>query len=160
MRYKDYKHSDLLLLTHLRKNARSTLTNLSKKTRIPVSTVFDKIRLFESLYVTKYTSLIDFTKFGFFARAHVIFRVSKKHIERVREFLLDHPNVNSLYKINNGYDFQVELVFKHIQELENFLDGMNRKFTIKQSIIYYLLDELRREAFLTTPNSIELVMPS
>ena len=160
MRYQNYKHSDLLLLTHLRKNGRATLTSLSRKTRIPVSTVYDKLRSFETNYVTRYTSLIDFVKFGFYARASIILRVGKRHIAQVQDFLETHPNVNSLYKINNGYDFQAEVVFRNIRDLELFLDVLSRKFTVRQKITYYLIDEIKREAFLTTPETMELVMPN
>jgi DNA-binding Lrp family transcriptional regulator len=139
----------MALISHLRTDARMTLTQLSRNTRIPVSTVFDRLRNYETSLITKHTSLLDFNKFGFFARATVILKVSKRHFEGIREFLSTHPHVNSLYKINNGFDFLVEVIFTHVKELESFLEVLNSRFIIKQKVVYYLLDEIKKEAFLS-----------
>ena len=152
------KQSDLALICNLRRDARATLTELSRKTRIPISTVFDKLRNYETRYILKHTALLDFNKFGFFARANVILKVSKKQTEKVRGFLTTHPNVNCLYKINNGFDFQVELIFKHLQELESFLDNLCERFIIKQKMVYYLLDEIKRESFMTNLESLQVMV--
>jgi len=50
---------DLLILKHLRNNARKTLTSISKETNIPTSTVFDRLRIHEKGIIKKYTSIID-----------------------------------------------------------------------------------------------------
>lgn len=157
VQYPKYKRSDLVLLTSLRSNARYTLTELSRLTKIPISTVFDKIRNYETTFITKYAPLIDFTKFGFFARASVVLKVGKQHLDQAKVYLLNHPNVNSLYKINNGFDFQVELVFRHMQELEEFLDLFSRRFAVKQIITFYLIDEIKKESFLTSMNSADMI---
>lgn len=151
------KKNDFLLLTQLRRNSRTTLTDLSRKTRMPVSTIFDKVRNFEMNLVTKFTSLLDFAKFGYYARAHVILKVSKTDYERLREFLSNHQNVNSLYKINNGFDFQVELVFRQLRDLEDFIITLSKKFIIKQKEVYYILDDIKREAFFTEPAYIDII---
>ena len=77
--------------------------------------------------------------------------------QQARIYLLNHPNVNSLYKINNGFDFQVELVFRHMQELEEFLDLFSRRFAVKQIITFYLIDEIKKESFLTSMNSADMI---
>ena len=55
----------MLIISNLRNNARQTLTKMSRRTLIPVSTIFEKIRNYESSLIKKHTSLIDFTKFIF-----------------------------------------------------------------------------------------------
>lgn len=157
VQYPKYKRSDLMLLTNLRSNARYTLTELSRLTKIPISTVFDKIRNYETTFITKYAPLIDFTKFGFFARANVVLKVGKQHLEQAKVYLLNHPNVNSLYKVNNGFDFQVELVFRHMQELEEFLDLLSKKFAVKQIITFYLIDEIKKESFLSSMSLVDMI---
>ncbi|MBU4209210.1 MAG: winged helix-turn-helix transcriptional regulator [Proteobacteria bacterium] len=37
------KKTDLIIISSLRQNAREKLTEMSRKTRIPVSTIFDRI---------------------------------------------------------------------------------------------------------------------
>ena len=152
------KTTDLALICNLRSDARTTLTELSKRTKVPISTVFDKLRNYENKFILKHTTLLDFNKFGFFARANVILKVGKKQVESIREYLSNHPNVNCLYKINNGFDFQVELIFKHMQYLEEFLDQLSSKFIIRQKVVYYLLDDIKRESFMTDLQSSQLMI--
>ncbi len=154
------KQTDLALISHLRTDARMTLTQLSKCTRIPVSTVFDKLRNYETQLITRHTALLDFTKFGFFARATVIIKVSRRHFDELREFLRSHQNVNTVYKINNGFDFLAEVVFRQVKDLELFLETLSARFIIKQRIVYYMLDDIKREAFLCNPATFDSVMAS
>jgi DNA-binding Lrp family transcriptional regulator len=56
---------DLLILSYLRQNSRMKLTNMSKASRIPVSTLFDRIVDLESRgIIKKLTSLVKFEGFG------------------------------------------------------------------------------------------------
>jgi DNA-binding Lrp family transcriptional regulator len=49
----------------LRKSSRETLTGTSKVTRIPVSSIFDRVRRLESIdVISKHTSLLDIEKIG------------------------------------------------------------------------------------------------
>ncbi len=147
---------ELVILTHLRKNARETLTRLSRKTGIPVSTIHDKLKAQYQGIIEKYTTLVNFTKLGFATRAYIILRVSKQERTPVMEFLLRQEFVNSLYKINNGYDFLVEGIFRNIRDLELFTERLDEKFSIKEVKVYHILDDIRREAFLNTPESLYL----
>ena len=78
---------DLLILSNLRKNARMSLTNMSKSTHIPISTIFDRLKLHESGLIKKHTSLIDFEKLGFNTRANVCIKVDKEKREEIKEYL-------------------------------------------------------------------------
>ncbi len=118
------KSSDLKLISYLRRNSRQTLTEISKKTRIPISTLYDKLKLHEQSVILKHTTLLDFAKLGFNCRANILFRVNKDERDKLGSYLKAHPAVNNLYKINNGYDFLAEGVFNHVKELEDFLDEL------------------------------------
>ena len=145
---------DLLLLRNLRVNARETLTRLSRKTSIPISTIYDKLKLFNGDIIKKHTSIIDFAKLGYNARVNIMLRVDKEQREDVRDFLARKDCINSVFKINNGYDFLAEGVFKDIREVEDFLEILDDKFKIKSKQIYYVVDEVKREGFMTTINYI------
>jgi len=142
---------DLLLLTNLRQNARETLTKLSRKTSMPISTIYDKLKLFYGDIIKKHTSILDFTKLGYNARINIMLRVDKEQREQVKDFLARKDCINSVFKINNGYDFLAEGVFKDIREVEDFLEMLEDKFKIKSKQIYYVVDEVKREGFMTTP---------
>jgi len=145
---------DLLLLTNLRQNARETLTKLSRKTSMPISTIYDKLKLFYGDIIKKHTSILDFTKLGYNARINIMLRVDKEQREQVKDFLARKDCINSVFKINNGYDFLAEGVFKDIREVEDFLEMLEDKFKIKSKQIYYVVDEVKREGFMTTINYI------
>lgn len=147
---------DLVVISHLRNNCRETLTSISKKSHIPVSTIYEKIRRSEDGIITKHTCLVDFTKLGFNTRAKIVIQASTSSKPELLSFLIKHHNVNSVYKINNGYDFMVDGVFRNMRELEDFLETIRERFKTKKQETYFVIDDLKREAFLSDPSLIDL----
>lgn len=148
---------DLLIIANLRNNARATLTMISKRTNIPISTIYDRLKNHSGGLIKKHTTLLDFSKLGFNTRANITLKVDRKIRDDVKNFLIKHQNINSVYKINNGYDFLIEAIFKHIKDLEDFMELMEERFKIKSKQVYYVIDEIKRENFLTDPNMIDMV---
>ena len=142
---------DLLILSNLRQNARVSLTNMSKKIHMPVSTIFEKIKKHEKTFIKKHTTLIDFSKIGYTARAQITLKVDKRSKEEISRYLLHHPSINSVYKITNGYDFLLEGIFSNMLGIEEFIETLEDKFKIKQKHVYYVIEDLKREGFLTGP---------
>ncbi len=149
---------DLVVISHLRNNCRETLTAISKKSRIPVSTIYEKIRRSEGGVITKHTCLVDFTKLGFNTRAKVVIQAGMSGKPELLSFLVKHQNVNSVYKINNGYDFMIDCVFRNMRELEEFLELLQEKFRTKKQETYFIIDDLKREAFLSDPQTLDLII--
>lgn len=148
---------DLLVMAHLRKNARMKLTAMSRLTNLPVSTIFDRLKYHEGGLIRKHICLIDFEKIGFHTRANVMFRVGKKDKNNVKAFLEKNPNVNSIYKINNGYDFLAEVVFRNISNLEEFLEEMEERYDIKTKEVHYIIDDIKRESFMSDPQILDIL---
>jgi len=153
------KKKDVLLLAHLRQNSRVPLQKIAKKTRIPVSTLHDRVKARAGHCVLRNTCLIDFNKIGFNVKAHVLFRINKSDKEKACRFLANSVNVNNLYKINNGYDFIVEFIFRTISDLENFLEEFDAKFRIKSRDVHYIIEDLKREDFLSDPDFVPALFP-
>lgn len=145
---------DLIIISHLRQNSRESLTNMSKKTHIPVSTLYDKIKNHQHGLITKHTTLIDFGKLGFNTRAKIMIKVRKQDRKELKNYLMKCLNLNSVYKINNGFDFLIEAVFRNIREMEDFMEEMDEKFTIKSKQVFYIVDDLKREGFLSSPDNL------
>lgn len=152
------KQRDLVLLASLRQNARETLTRMSKKTKIPVSTIFDRLRYYEENLIKKHTAIIDFARLGFSTRVTITFKVHKDDRGNLRDYLMKNHNVNSVYKINNGYDFLVEGIFQSIKELEEFMEYIEETFSIKGKQVYYIIEDLKREEFLSDPEFVGMVL--
>ena len=88
---------------------------------------------------------------GYGARAKVLLKVSKKQKEDLREFLVKCQHINELVKVNNGYDFFVEFVFQNMKELEGYLEGLGNRFDIDDEKVFYIVDELKKECFMSNP---------
>ena len=155
---KNLKEKDLHILSVLRRDARMKLTDMSKKTKIPVSTLFDKIMIFkDNGLVRKYASLVRFEKLGYQAKVLIILSCSKKDRPELQAILERNPRLNSLYKINNGWDFMAEMVFLGVKEVEDFMDEMEEKVTIRKKNIFYIINELKKEEFLAKPQLIGML---
>ncbi|MBD3309825.1 winged helix-turn-helix transcriptional regulator [Candidatus Woesearchaeota archaeon] len=147
---------DLLIISYLRRNARITLTNISKKTSIAVSTIYDKIKDFEQSLITKHTAILNFNRLGFTTRAIITLSVDKNSREEASQYLRKNGAINTVYKINNGYDFMVEGVFRSIKEAEDLLENMDSRFRIKKRQVYYIIDDIKKEEFMSDPALVDL----
>lgn len=142
------KRKDLLILSYLRKNARQRLTSISRRTHIPVTTIYDNVRKYEKKFIIKHASLLDFRKLGFNAKTNIAIKVDGSRGELL-SYLQDHPNVNSLYRTGSDFDVMAELVFRESKDVDEFLDGLKKRFSIEKSLVLNITDDLKREAFMS-----------
>ena len=152
------KKKDVAVLAHLRQDGRMSLTSLSRKTGIPHSTLFDKIRS-KNLPVRRHTVLLDFEKLGFSTRAYILLAVEKQQKQELIAHLTNVEQINCLFQINNGWDLMLECIFRDMRSLEAFVDQLEAKFPIKGKQVHYILDEFKREGFLADPALAKLMIP-
>jgi len=146
------KKTDMHIITQLRINGRMPLTELSRKLELPVSTIHDRIKQYRRKQWLKFSVLPDYEKLGFATRAYLLLSVEPAEKEKLFQHLEKHPNVNSLFRINNGWNVIMECIFKDMPSMEDFVDKLEGMFRIKQKQVHYVLDELKRERFLTDPS--------
>jgi len=137
----------LKFLAILRENSREKLTVISKKTHIPISTLFDMLKDLKSATITKQTILLDFDKLGYNTRAQVLLAIDNNEKELLKKHLICNPHINNVFKINNGWSFMIETVHKNVKELDEFLEKINQNFNISRQEVHYLIDEVKREGF-------------
>ncbi len=135
------------LLITLRQNSRLSLTEISKKTQIPVTTIYDKLKEACDDIITRYTVLLDFAKLGYTIRVQFFIRAHKNKREDLFQHLLMHPNVNSAYIVNNGYDFACDAIFRDIATAELFAKELEEKHRVAKVDSFYVLQDFKREAF-------------
>jgi len=143
------KETDKQILKHLRRNARDSITNISRRTGIPTSTVFLKIRDHENSIIKKHTSLIDYSKLGYNYWQKTVLKLAECYNEEFEQYLLEHQNVNSAYQINSGYDYLIETVHKNIKEYTDFIRKLETKFKIEEKKEFQIINDLKRESFMT-----------
>jgi DNA-binding Lrp family transcriptional regulator len=134
------------VIAWLRRDGRVRLTKIARKTGIPVSTVFNWVHG-KTLGITRFSALLDFEAIGCTARATMLFKAENR--ERLRNFLLRSPEVNSLVRVNNGYDFMADCVFRDMRELELFVDALERAHGVRKKEVHYVIEELKREEFMS-----------
>ncbi|MSR85925.1 Lrp/AsnC family transcriptional regulator [Candidatus Woesearchaeota archaeon] len=140
---------DTVLVALLRGDSRMSLTDMSRMTKIPVSTIYEKLKHYRKGLIRKHTSLVDFAQLGFHIRARVLLKAKKTELQKLREHLFAHPSLNELYKVNNGYDFMADFIFQTMKELEDYLDMLEEKYGVEKEQVFYMVDELKREEFLS-----------
>lgn len=143
---------ELLLISHLRNNARETMTNISRNTNMPISTIFDKIKKYEKSVIRKHTALLDFGALGYHTRANIMLKVDRESRNELKNYLKKNNKVNSIYRINNGFDFIIEVIFRNVKEMQDFIEEIEDNFKITGREVFYIIDDVKREAFLSSPN--------
>lgn len=152
------KKSDIKVLSHLRKEGRLPLTELSRKSGLPVSTLHERLRLKVREGVYRPGLLLDFRKLGFGATAFIKLAVTPEEKERLVSYVRACPQVNSLFRINNGWHVLFEVVFRDMRTLEQFVEGLESRFHVRQKEVCYVLDEVEREVFLSDAEVAERVL--
>lgn len=143
--------NDLKIISHFRNNARKKITEISREMKIPVTTLYDKIRAHEKKGILKkYITLLDFNKLGYYSRAVLAITVGVEKREQLRNYLMQHPRVNSLYRVDAGHDFVFEVIYEDPDKLQEFIDKTELLFTPFQIKTYNILQELRKEEFLSS----------
>ena len=118
---------------------------------MPVSTIFDKLRKYENGVIKRHTALLDFQKLGYTTRAQVFLKTTPENRLVLGNYLKVYPNVNCVYRVNNGYDFLIEAIFRSIQDLEGFLEELELKRGVVNKKVHYVINEVARESFMTEP---------
>lgn len=147
------KKKDIKIISYLRQNGRISLRELSRRTKIPMSTAHERLKQITQEKIIKPTITLDYEKIGYAARAQIMLAAEER--EKLIEHLRKHPNVNTLYRINNGWNIMAECIFKDMNLLEDFIDKIDNLFHIKQKQVHYIIAEIQKEKFLTQPEIAE-----
>jgi DNA-binding Lrp family transcriptional regulator len=141
--------TDLRILAHLRRNARETLTRISRETRIPISSAYDRLKRLEALHVIKrYTSVIDVQKVGIRVRALLLVTVKEGQKTDLEAYLTMKPFVNNLFRTNGKTCFVAECLFRDMNDLESFTENVRKRFKDITFSVLHILEDLKSESFL------------
>ena len=141
------KQKKLGLLECLRENSREKLTSISRKTHIPISTLFDMLKELQDGIIQRCTILLNFEELGYHTRAHVFIKVDSDDKERLQRHLQLHGQVNTLQKTNNGWNFIVEFICKNIKELDKIIEKIKVEYRVGDLKIHYLIEDIKKEGF-------------
>ncbi|MBT4174215.1 Lrp/AsnC family transcriptional regulator [archaeon] len=146
----------LLILSLLRENARTPLTKISKKTRVPISTLHEIVKNDMKGMIQKTTILLDYDKMGYSARANMLIKVKKDKRVSLKNYLKKLPHTNNIQSISNGYDFMAEFIFRDFKKMELFFEELEDKFEILDKKKFYIMEEIKREGFVDSFDYLKL----
>lgn len=113
---------DRLIIEELRKDSRRKLTQLSEQTRIPVSTLHDRLKKLRQNNQVRLVTLPDYKRLRMPLQSWVLLDAPDR--EAAREHLAHHPHVNTVLLVNNGADFAVQAVFSDFADYDAFLEEL------------------------------------
>ncbi|MBI5392133.1 Lrp/AsnC family transcriptional regulator [Candidatus Woesearchaeota archaeon] len=149
-------NKELLIIANLRENGRESLTLMSRKTAIPVSTLYERLKHYTGDVIKRHTCLLDFSKLGFHTRATFFLRVSREQRDQLQKILTNHKSVNSVYKLSHGFDFMAEGIFQELKDVNVFLDQVEKQVPLQDKQVYFIVDEIKEEEFLSCPEYLKL----
>ncbi len=139
------KTVNISLVDEVRKDSRRTLTDLAKATDTPLSTVFKKFeRLQQEGIIKKHACLIDFGMLGYPIKAGIL--ISTHNKDEMKQFLSEHPNMNTLLRLSGDYDFYAELVFENMLRLQDFTEELEEQGIVKKTAVHFV-EDVRLEEF-------------
>lgn len=112
---------DFLILKYLSEDARMPIKNISKKVKLPRSTVYDRIKkMKESGVIKKFTVVPDFRKLGKPVMAFVLMKAKKVRglsLEDMQKSIASLPDVCELHLLTGDWDFLIKIRAKSIENL-------------------------------------------
>ncbi len=141
------REKDIKIINHVRANARKSLTKIAREMYLPVTTVFDRLKVSEKKHILRYVALLNYNSLGYSAKTHLIVSLDDKDKEAFRNYIMQQPSTNNFFQINSSYNFFVESIFKDIKEAHQFMQFLKARFNFKENISYFVLDDITRENF-------------
>ena len=129
---------DFIILRSLSKDARTTSSSIAQETRIPQTTVSNKIKTLERTgIIVGYRSEIDFIRLGFVNFFLEIYLKDNTALGPIEAWADQSRNVTWLQKIIGTCDIEIEVEVKDRQELEALLNDLRERFPSIRKIVFW-----------------------
>ncbi len=120
---------DKRIINILKENSNLSTKNISKRTRIPITTVHNRIKkLRKSGVIKRYTIELDNKKMGRPISAYILITVDYKLLKQIKKSQYDlgkilktFESVEQVAMVTSGTDIIIKIRVKDIDELDNFV---------------------------------------
>ncbi|WP_298564469.1 Lrp/AsnC family transcriptional regulator [uncultured Phascolarctobacterium sp.] len=139
---------DTAILNCLKENGRATSSEISKKVRLSVPAVAERIRKLEqNSIIQKYTVKLDRKQTGQNLLAFVFVNIDKtEHIDAFRRQITALPCVLECHHLAGTYDYLLKVSVSDTAALESFLTNMLKKIDgVNSSNTFITLTTLKEE---------------
>jgi DNA-binding Lrp family transcriptional regulator len=146
---KKLNEREVILLSSLRSGGKKNVLQIAKQNKIPKSTLFDTLYDLEKNNIFDYRAYLDFEKIGFSIKIFYVIKTNLRCKNKLRYYLKDKRNVNSLYDLGLGLDFLFEGIFKNFKEVDEFEKDLDENFEIFEKQTFNVIENVKYENFLT-----------
>ena len=114
---------DLKIIQILNRNARMPYNAIAKELNVSDVTVRNHVRnMLEEGLIQRFNVLLDYHKLGRIIKAFIGLKVQPQKLKEIVAHLIDNPDVQVLYRTTGEADLFLEVIFKDMEELNNFLE--------------------------------------
>lgn len=145
-----------ILLSGLRRDGEKSVSQIAKEKKISKSTIFNILRTLEDNKVFKQKALLDFEKVGYTIKNFYVIKTNMRCRTKLRFYLKNKLNVNSLYDLGLGADFLFEIVFKNFKEVREFERDIEEKFEIFEKKMFNVIEDVKIKSFLSRKEDFNL----
>lgn len=138
---------DKMILKELVENSRITLSQISKKTDIPDSTVSNRIKKMENNnIIEQYTTIVNPESLNIKVTAMIIIQTETEKHENVEKELPKIENVSQVYSISGEYDILIKVYAHTLDELNDIINSEIRNIDgIEELRELIVMEKLKEE---------------
>lgn len=143
--------TDQKIITLLQENSKLSTRKLAKKTLIPITTVYNRIKKLEKTgIIKKYSILLDEKKLGKILTAYILMHYDisvwgkESTKKELKKQLLSLPNLEEVEYITGRYDILLKAKTRDMNELNDLILTKLRKIPgIGQTETFFVLEEVK-----------------
>jgi DNA-binding Lrp family transcriptional regulator len=135
---------DQLILNVLKNKSNLSVKQISKLTKIPATTVYNRIKNLENEKIIKsYGINLDFDKLGYDIKVIIQVRISKGKLFEVEKAVSKSENVYAVYDLTGDFDALIVARFKSRQSLDNFLKKLQSYDFVQRTHTSFVLNTIK-----------------
>ncbi|MCH4170689.1 MAG: Lrp/AsnC family transcriptional regulator [Lactobacillus sp.] len=128
------------LINLLQQNARATITELAKKLFISNPSVSAKLhKLEKEHYITGYQAQINHRKLGYHIKAYIMINVAPADKPDFQQYIEASPNIIFADVITGAYSILMCAYFQESEDLENFINEVQRFGRTQTNMVFSTL---------------------
>jgi Lrp/AsnC family transcriptional regulator for asnA, asnC and gidA len=132
---------DIKIIKLLRKDARLSYREISRRLGVAVGTVQSRIRELEkNRIIQRYHVEIDYSRLGYGLAAVIALNVDLKKTPDLEKRLMKSRNVFGLYLVTGEFDVFLAVRFRNSNELNAFIKSISEHPAIKKTTTFLVLN--------------------
>jgi DNA-binding Lrp family transcriptional regulator len=137
---------DLKIIEVLNQNARTSFREISRKLKISLTTVANRIKKLETEGIIKgYIPLIDLDKVGYSLLTIIGIRISRGRLMEVEKKISKNPHVYEIYDTTGDWDSIIIARFKNREELNTFIKRVLSVEHVERTMTWLVLNVVKDE---------------